>query len=242
MADLPLSFKELIEQTVAQQVAEQLQSMSTQTQSISTQAYELKERMGLLETSLGYFQDSIQTTRDITLTAMNLQPTPSTNFSPPSISPTRSPYLIASCYYEACLRYWTACQTVYVLSTQVNNVSAHIAREVNMATWQMANAGIDTRREWFDLMDSLTEDIVLDISRVAASTQILSITFLFVDGLMVTGAMTPFDRINLGGLEPGTIVYINDEMYVVGNENRICIAAFYDEGYEVFANNYNSNR
>lgn len=214
MANIPNSMKDLIEQQVAQQVQQQMETMSGQVYKLQSQASESLQQMAQVADQVQDQRIAAQMALDSLSMAMKNQMIA----SPDSLRPAMSrqmmesrPHYYASCYYEAMLRYWSAMQTAYILSTQVNYVSHAIALEINRATAEMGQAAHDAREQWYEFAHSLDEAIGFDDDMLgdAYNEHYYSITYVFPDSLTITASIPTHQVIRLGGLPVGTYVYIN---------------------------------
>lgn len=220
MANIPNSMKDLIEQQVAEQVQQHLQSMNGQVQQLQSQASESIQQMVQVADQIQDQRLAAQMALDTLSMAMKNQMTA----SPDSLRPVMSrqlmesrPHYYASCYYEAMLRYWNAMQSAYILTTQVNFVSHAIALEINRATVEMSQAAYDAREQWQNFVQSLDDSIGFDDDMLGDSfnEHYYSITYVFPDSLTITASFPSHQIIRFGGLPIGTFVYINGHAFEI---------------------------
>lgn len=136
------------------------------------------------------------------------------------------PHYYASCYYEALLRYWSATQTAYILSTQVNVVSHAVALEINKATHEAGAAYKDALNTWVDFINSLDESIIIDDDMLGDcwNDSHYAITIVFSDGLTITAASALYNVLKFGGLPAGTFVYINSKSFEIAENGFYMIS------------------
>lgn len=206
--------KDLIEQQVAEQVQQHLESMNGQVQQLQSQASESIQQLAQVADRIQDQRAAAQIALDSLSTAMKNQMIASPDLLRPGMTHgllSNKAYHAASCYYEAMLRYWTNNGLVYSLSTQVNMVSHAIALEINRATFEMSIAAHDARNAWHDFKVAVNDSIVIDGDMLDPvwDERGFGLTFVFTDGLVITAAVQEVYDINVGGLPPGTFVYVN---------------------------------
>lgn len=151
-------------------------------------------------------------------------------------------YLLATNYYEAMLRFWSASQAIYILSTQVYTYSAGNAFEIHKQTIDFMKAQEDAWDAWYEFTRSLVNTIKLSVDNHNSINYLIPVTILFQDGLTITGgiAMDADYMVHLGGLPAGTKIFLDGSGYYVNTDNRVykCLAP--DTGMPIpSTDNYN---
>ena len=159
----------------------------------------------------------------------------------PALMSNRS-YLLATNYYEAMLRFWSANQAIYILSTQVYTYSAGNAFEIHKQTIDFMKAQEDANNAWHEFTGSLMGTIKLFVENQYSTNYPIPVTILFQDGLTITGGivMDADYMVHLGGLPAGTQIFLDGSGYYVNTDNRVykCLAP--DTGMPIpSTDNYN---
>lgn len=222
MSNIPISMKELIEQSVAQQIQSQLALMEGQVHHLQEQTNTSIQQLEVVADRIQDQRTSAQVALDTLTVAMKNQQTASPDLLRPimqhQMMGNRTHHL-ASCYYESMIRYWNASNVVYILSTQINTVSHAVALEINRAGFELTIAAQEAKLAWHTFNDALTSDIELDMDMIEDvwDERAICVTLVFIDGLTINYTVSPYGMIQLGGLPAGTFVYINGAPFEVAD-------------------------
>lgn len=222
MSSLPISMKELIETSIAQQVQEQLAMMDNQVYQLQEKTNQSIQQLELVADRIQDQRATAQTALDTLSIAIKNQQTASPDLLRPLMSHQmmgNKAHHLASCYYESMIRYWNASNVVYILSTQINTISHAIALEMNRASQELTIAASEAKCTWHEFVDALTEDITLDLDQIADKwdERCIAVTVVFTDGLAINYTTSPYAEVKLGGLPVGTFVYINGVAFEVAD-------------------------
>ena len=222
MSNIPISMKELIELSVAQQVQSQMTLIDAQVHHLQEQTNHSIQQLELVADRIQDQRAMATVALDTLSSAMKVQQTASPDLLRPimqhQMMGNRAHHL-ASCYYESMIRYWNASNVVYILSTQINVVSHAVALEINRAGFELTIAAQEAKTAWHAFDDSLTSDIELDMDMIEDvwDERAMCVTLVFIDGLTINYTVSPYAMVQLGGLPVGTFVYINGAPFEIAD-------------------------